>query len=90
MNAAEPVYTVEPKRLQALILQVVSLGYESGTLADLLTTKADTARSGDDLSDHIHFAAWFLERLQDALSGIEGEMNDMVRPDTVLRRACDG
>lgn len=81
MNPDQPVHAVEAKRLQNLIEMVGTLGYDSGTLADLLLTRARAARLGDDLSDCLHFAARYLERIRDTLSDIEGEMNDLARPD---------
>lgn len=81
MNPDQPVHAVEAKRLRDLVERVENLGNDSGILADLLSTKAYAARHGDDLSDCLYFAARYLERIRDTLSDIEGEMNDLARPD---------
>ena len=84
MNPDQPVHAVEAKRLQNLIEMVGNLGEDSGTLADLLFTRAYAAKLDDDLSDYLYFAARYLKRIRDTLSNIEGEMNDLARPDIDL------
>lgn len=79
-----PVLAVQPERLEKLSSTISTMGFEVGVLADLLEMKVNHSGNGEDLSDHLYFAAQALKRLQEGLADAEEYITTLDRKDIDL------
>ena len=60
------------------------MGFEVGVLSDLFEMKVNHSDNGEDLSDHLYFAAQALKRLQQGLIDAEEYIQSLDRKDIDL------